>query len=965
MTEQRYCKRLIEVDLPIKRISEHARREKSIRHGHISTLHGYWARRPLAACRAVLCATLWLDPADDLCPNQLKQETARLLKEFRDRRGGKKRDLNDSIQLREALFDFIVDFSNWDNASNIDFLNLSSALTRLSHSLSSSHSTEPLVVDPFSGGGSIPIEGLRVGANVVAADYNPVAVLLLKTMIEWIPQYGDALIHKVKELSSKVKKAVLEEVGKYYPVDENKGIPIAYIWARTIICEGPNCGAEVPLIRSLWLSKKRKIAMDFSVDRQKKKVAFSILNNVKDNQVKAGTVKRGAALCPVCGFITAVQSVRKQSKARGLIPRLLCVITRMANVEGKGYRLPNSKDLEALKMASLDLNKLRSVKHNGLSLIPDEEVDQEDTFNLRMAVYGMKTWGELFTERQLLVLTRLVKKISELPNDSEFSLAASIILALAVDRLAAYCNNLSVWVPRGEYMGSIMAMQAIQMKWDFAEINPFSGATGEFDGAVEWIEKVAQHILSSKIRKGTVIYASATNLPLPDNSVDVLFTDPPYYNNIEYCGLSDFYYVWLKRGIGEKLPDLFRDKLISKEEEIVQNEAHKLKDGTIKDGAFYEKNMTLALSRCREVLKEDGYCIVVFSHTSTEGWEAMLNAVLTAGFVISSSWPIDTEMEARTNVRSQAGAVLASSVHLVCRSRSINASVGDWRDVLQELPKRIHEWMPRLAQEGVVGADAIFACLGPALEVFSKYSRVEKANGEKVELKEYLEQVWGAVAKEALNMIFQGAKTEGLEEDARLTAMWLWTLSTADNGNNIHQVNEDENQEDEESSSPKMSGFTLEYDAARKIAQGLGVHLEELVGVIRIDHEKATLLSVSERVQHLFGKGSMSATPGRKKKKENQMTLFEEFNKVEEQGWSLGDEKSAVGKTILDRLHQAMILFGAGRGDAMRRFLAEEGIGKDERFWRLAQAFSALYPPNTDEKRWVDGVLARKKSLGF
>jgi hypothetical protein len=195
--------------------------------------------------------------------------------------------------------------------------------------------------------------------------------------------------------------------------------------------------------------------------------------------------------------------------------------------------------------------------------------------------------------------------------------------------------------------------------------------------------------------------------------------------------------------------------------------------------------------------------------------------------------------------------------------------------------------------------------------------------------------------------------------------MWLWTLSTGSNGSANIAAESDTDEDVESGVITKTTGFSLEFDAARKIAQGLGAHLENLSSVIEIDGDQARLLPVAERVKFLFGKGSMAATTGKKKKKENQMTLFEEFNKVEEQGWSLGDEKSSVGKTILDRLHQAMILFGAGRAEALRRFLVEEGIGKDERFWRLAQALSALYPSQTDEKRWVDGVLARKKSLGF
>jgi len=379
--------------------------------------------------------------------------------------------------------------------------------------------------------------------------------------------------------------------------------------------------------------------------------------------------------------------------------------------------------------------------------------------------------------------------------------------------------------------------------------------------------------------------------------------------------------------------------------------------------------MRLAFEHGRRILKPTGIGCFVFAHKSTAGWEAMIEALLKAGWIITASWPIDTEMGSR--MRAMNSAALASSVHLICRPRenmdgSLKTNeIGDWRDVLQELPKRIHEWMPRLAEEDVVGADAIFACLGPALEIFSKYSHVEKANGKQVELKEYLEQVWAAVAKEALNMIFEGAHTEGFEEDSRLTAMWLWTLSTSTNG----KTNEKDasNAEDDESDSFKpaaSSGFSLEFDAARKIAQGLGVNLENLSSLIEIKAGNARLLPVSERVKSLFGKDSTSAATHKKKKKEIQLTLFDELEVVQEEDWSLGDTKAEVGKTVLDRLHQSMILFGAGRGEALRRFLVEEGVGKDDRFWRLAQALSALYPP-TDEKRWVDGVLAKKKSFGF
>jgi len=292
---------------------------------------------------------------------------------------------------------------------------------------------------------------------------------------------------------------------------------------------------------------------------------------------------------------------------------------------------------------------------------------------------------------------------------------------------------------------------------------------------------------------------------------------------------------------------------------------------------------------------------------------------------------------------------------------------------MQELPTRIHEWMPRLSEEGIVGADAIFACLGPALEVFSRYARVEKASGEQVSLREYLEQVWAAVSKEALSMLFKDADAAGLEPDARLTAMWLWTLGTNRNST-AEDAESAEEEETEEEDSPRpsassavKSGFSLEFDAARKIAQGLGVHLEKIPTVVEVKGETARLLPVSERARHLFGKGADSTpSKGRGKKKPRQLSLFEELDEAEaaEGGW--GDMKAPPpGATVLDRVHQAMILFAAGRSEAMRRFLVEEGIGREARFWKLAQALSALYPPGSEEKRWVDGVLARKKGLGL
>lgn len=404
----------------------------------------------------------------------------------------------------------------------------------------------------------------------------------------------------------------------------------------------------------------------------------------------------------------------------------------------------------------------------------------------------------------------------------------------------------------------------------------------------------------------------------------------------------------------------FDDLLTPKDDECIVDDAKK------KDNAFFERTMGQAMAEGRRLLQPSGIGVVVFAHKSTGGWEAQLQAMVDAGWTITASWPIDTERPAR--LRAMGSAVLSSSIHLVCRPRensdgSLREETGEWRDVLSELPKRIHEWMPRLAAEGVVGADAIFACLGPALEIFSRYSRVEKASGEAVPLREYLEQVWAAVSNEALSMIFKDADAASLEPDARLTAMWLWTLGGMDtNGNGKQETNGDGEKV------VASTGYNLEYDAARKIAQGLGIHLEQSESIVEVKGDKARLLPVSERTRHLFGKDEPTARPkGRKKKTEKQLDLFATLDQLEAEAEETvsGELKPQAGETVLDRVHQSMILFAAGRGEALRRFLVDDGAGQDARFWKLAQSLSALYPKETDEKRWVDGVLARKKGLGL
>jgi len=1091
----RYPKRLIEVDLPIKRISTHARREKSLRHGHISTLHIWWARRPLAACRAVICAALWPDPADELCPDMFRQAAEREMRAFAtaavsnkeiagicdddawERYGaftnlarpldlktlplknpdGTRRigPLTDLEILRSLLLDFIADFAAWESSTNKVFLRTARNLTQAAHeALGGAPGTHPLVVDPFAGGGSIPLEALRVGADAFASDLNPVAVLLNKVVLEYIPKHGQRLADEVRKWGAWIKKEAENKLAKFYSKAPDGATPIAYLWARAIISEGPTqyedkAGnivvpptddndpfdatplppVEVPLMRSLWLAKKtgRRRALRWLRDesgrvrtetvdatyfidgqpvvKRVRRPLLDIFEPKKENEVESGTVARGSATCPVTGYTTPVGRVRAQLKSRrggAADARLFCVVSTRSTEQGRFYRLPTKADQAAFVAAAAELerreqddgtSRARKVRpeSEGIepsqgsrrSLVPNEIISLNELRRISVPIYGMECWGDLFSPRQALALTTLAQLVREAgeqmasSDDAGLSAAVQTCLAMAVGRQADFTSSLCLWWSGGEKIQHVFGRQAIGMVWDSAECNPWSDSTGCWDGAYEWGARICEHGSRSMMSVGHVEQTSATNHPLPDDVAAAFVTDPPYYDAVPYAYLSDFFYVWMRRTLADVHSALFREGGVPKDAEIVVDRPHQLSKST-KDIAFYERELTKAFAESRRITRHEGVGTVVFASKTTASWEAILKAVIDAGWVITGSWPIDTELANR--VAAQGQARLGSSIHIVVRPRENpdgslrTGAVGNWRDVLAELPGRIHEWMPRLAEEGVVGADAIFACLGPALEIFSRYSRVEKASGEVVLLREYLEQVWAAVSQEALRMVFEDADANGFEEDARLTAMWLWTLHHGNgNGNAKGDAAQEEDGEDEENEGngkgkKAKAGYALEYDAARKIAQGLGAHLEKLIGVVEVQGEMARLLPVSERTRYLFGKDQADAPSSKRKKKDKQMKLgfMVELDAAEEEDGGWGEKSiSKVGNTILDRVHQSMILFAAGRSQAMRRFLVEDGVGGDGRFWTLADCLSKLYPAKSDEKRWVDGVLARKKGLGF
>ena len=990
------CKRLAEVDFPIAEVSRHAAREKSIRHGHPSTLHLWWARRPLASSRAVLMALLLPDPCDPHCPEAFRREARRILLGMRGRPKGWTAAIEPDEGLRRTLLKFIADFANWDRAADRTWLDTGRALVKAAHG-----EEPPLVVDPFAGGGSIPLEALRLGCEAFASDLNPVACLILKVMLEDVPRHGPGLADALRKAGGEIKAAAERELADLYPKDSDGATPIAYLWARTVRCEAPTCGAEIPLMRSFWLCRKpkRRRALRVQVERSMSgpdgppRVGFEVFEPENDGQVRAGTVTRAKAVCLCCGAVLPPERVRAQLfEQRGGADaifdgrgrriggaRLTAVVTLKPGEKGRHYRLPVDADYAAVREAQSRLagilGEWERGGRQGLCPVPDEPLPPVGTLGFRVQRYGMLQWGDLFTARQKVALVEL---------GSRFRVSTSKVHELgaaALSRLADKNASLAVWNQIGEKIEHVFGRQALPIVWDFAEVPIFSNATGNFLSGIELVAKVVAAWPTSST--GQIQSADATNHPLPDTAAGVWFTDPPYYDAIPYSDLSDFFFVWLKRALPDHplLHDPFDpdNPLSPKTREAVQDETREC-NGRVKDRAFFEDTMGDAFAEGRRVLGEDGIGSVVFAHKTTEGWEALLTGMIRGGWTITGSWPIATERPGR--LRSQDSAALATSVHLICRPRPADAPVGDWADVLRELPRRVGDWMERLQGEGVRGADLVFACIGPALEIFSRYRQVETAEGREVGLAEYLERVWEVVGRTALEQVLGAAEATArngvagaLEEDARLTALFLWTLQSTGIGADATSGDGDgaaENGDDEtdDTSRGKPKGYSLIFDVVRRFAQPLGIHLEDWEGrIVETRKGVVRLMEVAERGKQLFGEDGAATVAEWMEHDPSanvQQVLFPEAESAPRKKRARGRGGKALvagdaelqmpDATTLDRVHAAMLFQASGHSQALRNLLkAEQERGSD--FFRFANALSALYPSPSEEKRLLDAML--------
>ena len=887
-------KRLIEETFPVKEVSEKSAHEKNIRRGHISALHIWWARRPLASSRTTAYAALTSSPKNT-------------------DEWGRKRD-------------FIKELSKWENSLNPHFMERARQ-----DILDANDGVPPKVLDPFGGGGAIPLEALRLGCETYSNDLNPVAVLIQKCTLEYpqteygmkktgneLPYYKpenegilfdaatkNPLLEDVKKWGDWVLAEAKKELERFYPQEKDGSIPVGYIWARTIPCQNPSCGAEIPLMRQFWLAKKAKKKVTLYPFIENGEVNFKIVGDGYEPMPDGfdptkGTVSRAVAVCPICRGPVEAQLTRKLFQEGKAGERMIAVVTHKPGATGKRYRLATEADFALFRETEAHLaeKQERLTLEWGMNSIPDEELPlMSGVFNV--PIYGMHTWGDLFNARQKLTLITFVEKVKAAYQqmmdeeiDGEYAKAVVSYLALCISRCSDFETTLVRWFNHVENPCNTFARQAIPMMWDFFELNLFSPVSqGTFYSMSRQIFRTIETLGQTKYSfDGLTTQASATSLSYPSDFFDAVFTDPPYYNSVPYADLSDFFYVWLKRTVGDLYPELFSTPLTPKKNEITEMAGWDSKRYAYKDKVFFEENLKRSFQEIYRVLKPNGITIIVYAHKSTEGWETLINSLLDSGLIITGAWPLDTEMKGR--LRARESATLASSIYIVARKME-REPTGFYNEVKAEMTTHLNAKLHRLWEEGLGGADFFIAAIGSAIEVFGKYERVMDLEGEIIRADRLLDDVREIATDYAVRQILHNGFAGEISDLTRFYVLWRWEYGEA----RVH------------------------FDEARKLAQSCGVDLaQEWDGKGFIVKEKAFI-----RVH-----GPQSR----------------EMDDLE------GSEE------LIDVLHHVLLLWERSERDEMLRVLSESGYGVSDAFYRVAQAISETLPIESREKKLLDGFLA-------
>ncbi len=897
-------KLLIEDYLPIEAISAEASREKSVRKGHISTLHLWWARRPLVACRAAVYGALV--PASKFVPengpDNKKQSLGRanaakfikrLCRYPSSTNPEEKVDIDRAvaeaqIHILEAHSQRLTqEITGWKEGKLPkpgwvdEFKWKGDKIT--AKDISRGNAPRPRVLDMFAGGGAIPLEALRLGCEAYALDLNPVAHIIELCTLVYPQKYGkpDAsvrgmtgpknetgqttwggLADEVRYWGNWVLLKVKAEIGDLYPlipdpdykgnrpdielnretgewVISRKGaktqeeddpfeppqkvmsfaedtqlrlstqslgcspisktppgylMPVAYLWTRTVKCKNPTCAATVPLVKQTWLCKKdgRYVAMKIVAPRGKKEVHFEVVEARTEKGLgfdPEAFSKAGNATCPFCGTVADSDYVKAEGCAKRMGEQLMAVACTRPGAKGKVYLSATDVPDAAPDNAAIQKRIEALCKQTGLS-VPDEPIVTDAKNSCWTYLYGLTHFGDLFNIRQMFALLSLCDAVRTLHDQlqescttREHALAVVTLIGTGVSKLSDFCSTLCTFnYTGGRGVKNTFGRQALPMVWDYSETNVFNPDGASWPAVIEDIPSVLDNIPPSV--PGAVSRGSATTLPCASGSLDAIITDPPYYDNVPYSNISDYFYAWLRRSVGKFYGEHFAGSGTPKKSEAVAD-ATRHKGDRSRAKRAYEEMMAASFAEAARTLKRDGQMTVVYAHKTTLGWATLVDAIRCAGLLVTEAWPLDTEKPGR--LRDQESAALASSIFLVARKRDAASKTGNYEaDVVPELGSIVRERVETLWEMGISGADLVIACVGAGLRAFTKYSRVEFANGEEVPAERFLSEVEAVVLETILGKLSKtvgakaGATLSGLDPFARFYVLWRYTYGGAE-----------------------------------------------------------------------------------------------------------------------------------------------------------------------------------------